>query len=536
MASSKYNVPIYQRKYSWRLKVEVEDFWNDLKSAQKEEAYFMGIIILTAHDSDYQDIVDGQQRLISLSLLANAIRLLAVVEKKPLIKRSIRDSLLIGPDYQKDQEVPRLKLNDEKDLQVYDQLLSLDKPEWPSGNDLSNHPMVSAQRYLYEQLKVEIDNGPSFALSDWAKFLTEKVYLSAFVNDDLVSAYKVFEVVNARGRNLTPYDIIKAYVLGSLNQLNEEEIRENKLTDKWIKIQEKFEAIGAEDQLTHFIRHILILRHGYILPRDLYKIVIKYYPGEKVSQLIELLYEHLDRYLGLIDPSLVDNSAPSNFVRISAILDQLNFSTIRPIVIAISYDEQADFYLEELSKIVITRMVVGMFGTGSIEAKFAKAAQNIFQSEHSKIDKAIDSLKELKPSKEQFVERLKARPLQRKLATVVRLSALQESCLPDVDAFLHIVMRNVSIKNNLSSNQSSLTEQYKLLRNIGNTILLKTENRPYGSTDVAKTAEHFKKHIYHREIVNFDDLKCWDVESINQKMEQIVKECSKTWYGEEYEF
>ncbi len=74
-----YSVPEYQRDYSWRTNEEIEDLWNDiLASYRNGSEYFMGTIVLNdeGHKTDQYDIVDGQQRLATFTILFSVIRAL----------------------------------------------------------------------------------------------------------------------------------------------------------------------------------------------------------------------------------------------------------------------------------------------------------------------------------------------------------------------------------------------------------------------------------------------------------------------------
>lgn len=72
-SGSTFVVPPYQREYAWGTE-QVKEFWGDLQGAVESEEYFLGLIILTEED-ERRHIVDGQQRLLTLTLLANALSL-----------------------------------------------------------------------------------------------------------------------------------------------------------------------------------------------------------------------------------------------------------------------------------------------------------------------------------------------------------------------------------------------------------------------------------------------------------------------------
>ena len=66
LANWSFEVPQFQREYSWSSDGEVEEFWSDLKNSLGSEVYFLGLIILT-DDIQRKHVVDGQQRLISIT-------------------------------------------------------------------------------------------------------------------------------------------------------------------------------------------------------------------------------------------------------------------------------------------------------------------------------------------------------------------------------------------------------------------------------------------------------------------------------------
>ena len=74
MADRLLTVPEYQRPYAWE-KEHVSDFWADLDAAQKDgRQYFIGAVVLTPGPDDRWFVIDGQQRLVTTSLLMVALR------------------------------------------------------------------------------------------------------------------------------------------------------------------------------------------------------------------------------------------------------------------------------------------------------------------------------------------------------------------------------------------------------------------------------------------------------------------------------
>ncbi len=91
----KFRIPIYQRPYSWGID-QVEDFWNDLVSDTEE--YFLGSIILNYEfksETSYIDIVDGQQRILTIMLFLAALRDVAEDVDKSLAETIHNKDILV---------------------------------------------------------------------------------------------------------------------------------------------------------------------------------------------------------------------------------------------------------------------------------------------------------------------------------------------------------------------------------------------------------------------------------------------------------
>lgn len=111
-ANNVFEIPRFQREYSWGAD-EVEEFWTDLKGSLDADSYFLGLIILTkpqVGQDDRKQVVDGQQRIITLSLLANAIYHEAVALERKALADRVQASFLRSIDYDTDEEIPRVKL------------------------------------------------------------------------------------------------------------------------------------------------------------------------------------------------------------------------------------------------------------------------------------------------------------------------------------------------------------------------------------------------------------------------------------------
>lgn len=212
-------IPDYQRSYSWT-DDEVRDLWRDLNDAVVSNApeYFLGSVVTTQTrgDNRYQ-VIDGQQRLASVSLICAAMRDILnaradergkEIEKQILGERDILTRVI----------EPRLTLNAE-DNHLFRQLTLVaasDRKLEPTQE--SHNRLISAFEHFYEQLtQLSVDPDPD----RWALPLLERyLYLqqrAQVINVDVgdeARAFVIFETLNDRGLNLSTTDLLKNHLLG----------------------------------------------------------------------------------------------------------------------------------------------------------------------------------------------------------------------------------------------------------------------------------------------------------------------------------
>jgi uncharacterized protein with ParB-like and HNH nuclease domain len=112
-SANTFIVPKFQREYSWQ-DDEVVELWDDLSTNLDADAYFLGLIILTAEDKR-KTVVDGQQRLITLTLLAIALYYEAIRRDRSALAERIQSTFLRSINYETDATDPRVELSDKND-------------------------------------------------------------------------------------------------------------------------------------------------------------------------------------------------------------------------------------------------------------------------------------------------------------------------------------------------------------------------------------------------------------------------------------
>lgn len=237
-----FTIPLYQRPYAWTTD-EVGDLLDDLLFAMDrgdEAPYFLGSIVLIKSDSADSQVIDGQQRLTTLTILLCTLRELADESIRTALDERIRQRRdpLSGA-----QEIVRLSIRS-RDQNFFHTNIQSD-----SGirNMLENTPeqTTDSQRRIFENAKFLFEK-----LSDLDKdkrerlatFIIRYCYLVIVSTTDMSSAYRIFSVMNDRGLDLEPTDILKAEIIGDINETDQ-----SGYSDKWENIEQELgrERFGA---------------------------------------------------------------------------------------------------------------------------------------------------------------------------------------------------------------------------------------------------------------------------------------------------
>lgn len=235
-----FEIPAYQRPYAWTTE-QTGELLDDLLDAVQGDGdtdYFLGSIVLIKHEGEPRaQVVDGQQRLTTLTILFCALReLIDDEDDKGELDGHVRAK---GRRLAGIEDRFRLTLR-ERDRDVFRrQVQQIGAVEGfvESRETLPDSQMRLRENasYIWHGLKSVC---PSL-LSELAGFLIRRCYLVVVSASDQEAAYRIFAVMNDRGLNLSPTDILKAEVIGGM----EAEQRAD-YTSEWENIEED---LGRED-------------------------------------------------------------------------------------------------------------------------------------------------------------------------------------------------------------------------------------------------------------------------------------------------
>lgn len=298
-------VPDYQREYVWKADDQVEQFLTDIdneydENADQQESYFIGSIIIVKNKNKY-DVIDGQQRLTTITLTLCAIRdLLSNQELTDLQKNHLStvNNLLYSFDLDTEKHLLRLELQYEESKNFLDTLILKEKYE--GENTASIQKMRAAYNQIYNYLENILQKGVP-ALTKFARYFMSKIDLVLIESEDIGSALKIFETINQRGASLNAMDLVKNLLFRQANESQFSTIKET-----WKKINEALLRCGEDENPLRFLRYFMMARYhnGILREDDIYnwiitkagKAILKYetHPIELVKEIESMAQRYAD--------------------------------------------------------------------------------------------------------------------------------------------------------------------------------------------------------------------------------------------------
>lgn len=245
-----YHIPAYQRPYAWT-QTEATDLFDDLYDfyqKEKQDSYFLGSIVLIKDESKpYADVIDGQQRLTTLSILFSVMAdCFTDIESKEDCKRLLQEK---GNKLTGIKAKARLFLRD-KDQPFFEKYIqNVNLPELLEQDAATLED--EAQKHIQENCRILRERfNESFStdkeLQKFSQFLLTRCFLIAVSTENQESAFRIFSVMNSRGLDLLPSDIIKSETIGKIDTNLQKEY-----TNRWEKIEIETTRDGFNEVFTH---------------------------------------------------------------------------------------------------------------------------------------------------------------------------------------------------------------------------------------------------------------------------------------------
>lgn len=302
--SSTFEVPQYQRDYSWT-EEQWSDLWYDiLQMTENSESHYMGYLVLQSENEKKYKIIDGQQRLTTLCILTLAVvKLLRDLpgsetekENNGMRAKALTDRFIGHMDVITLISENKLVLNRNNDT-FYREYLTSFRPAPIRGLKVSEKLLKQAFEYFYQQFKARCTT--SEELVTFHDEIVCNLFFTVITVSDELNAFKVFETLNARGVQLSSSDLLKNYFFSIANAHELHNTKLNEIEKKWAEITSTL----RESRVSDFLRIYWNSKHKTIRKMELYRTIrnnIK--TPEDAFELLWDLKEKADVYVALKDP------------------------------------------------------------------------------------------------------------------------------------------------------------------------------------------------------------------------------------------
>ncbi|RKV53279.1 hypothetical protein DD793_03375 [Helicobacter pylori] len=369
-------IPIYQRVYSWK-KEQCKQLWDDIIKIggnDKMNGHFIGSILYVldgnTHSNNPLLIIDGQQRLTTITLLFIALRNHSSDE----VKRKEIESYLINSNKDGDKKFRLILSESDKDTLLF--LIDKDrrKPSEPSLKIVENFKLFEEWIRKNTDKLETIFKGLDKLMIVWIALKKEK--------DD---PQLIFESMNSKGIELTQTDLIRNYIV------METEVgkQEGFYNQYWRAMEENFKQSEKqskrEDLFSKFVRHYLTIKTGKT-PNEkrVYEAFKDYQQKEGIE--IEDLLKDLQKYCGYFCQIAFKKEDDKDLNEALSFLVDLERDVVYPLLLEL-YSDYSDGVLSKQDFIPIIALIESYLCRRAVCGFGSNGLNKIFPSFTKKIDK-----------------------------------------------------------------------------------------------------------------------------------------------------
>lgn len=364
-------IPIYQRLYSWG-KEQCKQLWDDIIKIggdDKMDGHFIGSIVVLddTHSDNALLIIDGQQRLTTITLLFTALRDHLSDEVK---RKEIENHYLINSSKDGDKKFRLILSESDKDTLLY--LIDKDKrkPSEPSSKIVENFKLFE------EWISKNTDK-----LETIFKGLEKLMIVEISLEKRKCDPQLIFESMNSKGMKLVQTDLIRNYIVME-TEIEKQESFYNKY---WRAMEEEFKQ--NKKWFERFVRHYLTIKTKTPNINRVYVALKDYQQKEGLG--IEDLLKDLQKYCGYFCRIVFKKEDDKDLNKALGFLVDLEMDVIYPLLLEL-YSDYSDGVLSKddfrrsiaLIESYICRRAVCGLGTNSLNKVFPSFTKHIQKDEY----------------------------------------------------------------------------------------------------------------------------------------------------------
>ncbi len=545
-----YRVPPFQRDYSWT-EDEWDDLWQDIQAlfeVDGEPAHYMGYLVLQSSDSKRFDIIDGQQRLTTISamVLAGLSHLQDLTEAGMDAENNAKRKEQLQNSYigylDPVSLIPRSKLElNRHNNRFYQNYLAPLQHLPQRGLNASEHQLRKVFYWFKERIKARCGLTPSSGRELAAFFdeLVDKLFFTVITVTDELNAFKVLETLNARGVRLSATDLLKNYLFSIIGAQEAHETELRTLEDLW----ERIVGLLGSESFPEFLRTFWNSRNKLVRKSELFKTIRKKVVTRAATfELLRDIDQSAAVYAALRDPQ----DAVWNDEEQFALEQLLMFNVRQPLAMLMAchaafYERERNFFTRIMRGVAVVSFrynVICNLQTHEQERLYNEIAWKVSNGAYANPSDVLAALRDVYPDDARFTAAFAEKELRttnsrnKKIVRYILFEIERQRSGQAFDFESAAYSLEHILPEHPSESWSFIDEakQDRLIYRIGNMTLLETaRNRDLGNSDYA-----VKRAIYERSEFKItrtvaEYYSDWDEQKIEARQRRLANVAAGIW-------